>query len=140
MNETDEYAVGYRKPPLHTQFRKGVSGNPGGRRRPVATNASSALANVLARRVTVSDGDGEARMSLLEAFMQDLVRKAREGNTRCMKLVLDQLHDLEASTPAKQELENLCQKAARDDAREPRTTANGDSAPAEMPAEPGAEN
>ncbi len=27
------YEVGYRKPPRHTQFQKGQSGNPGGRPR-----------------------------------------------------------------------------------------------------------
>ena len=27
----DDYAVGYKKPPLHTRFKKGQSGNPRGR-------------------------------------------------------------------------------------------------------------
>ncbi|HWY14663.1 MAG TPA: DUF5681 domain-containing protein [Rhizomicrobium sp.] len=31
MPGTGDYEVGYRKPPLHTRFKKGVSGNPGGR-------------------------------------------------------------------------------------------------------------
>jgi hypothetical protein len=134
MSDNENYEVGYKKPPKHGQFQKGNSGNPGGRRRPVVANANSALASVLAKRVTVSDGEGEARMSLLEAFMQDLVRKARDGNTRCMKLVLDQLHDLEADTSAKTELEGLCQKAAREDTKEQRTNGEG-----EQP-DPGAEN
>ena len=61
MSETDDYTIGYRKPPRHSQFRKGQSGNPGGRRRSLAANAHSALASVLARRVTVAGEEGEAR-------------------------------------------------------------------------------
>jgi hypothetical protein len=28
----DDYAVGYKKPPKHSQFKKGQTGNPNGRR------------------------------------------------------------------------------------------------------------
>ena len=117
MSETDDYTIGYRKPPRHSQFRKGQSGNPGGRRRSLAANAHSALASVLARRVTVAGEEGEARMSQLEALMADLVKKARGGDTRCMKLVLDRLSELEASNPAQRALESLSHKAAREEER-----------------------
>ena len=136
MSETDDYTIGYRKPPRHSQFKKGQSGNPGGRRRSLAANAHSALATVLARRVTVAGEEGETRMSQLEAFMQDLVRKARGGDTRCMKLVLDRLSELEASTPAQRELESLSQKAVREEER-----GNGAAGfTPEMPDPPAAEN
>ncbi len=135
MSESDDYAVGYKKPPRHTRFRKGCSGNPGGKRRAVATSASSALAHVLAKQVTVSDEDGEARISQLEALMRDLVRKARSGDTRCLKLVLDRLNELEASTPAKLELAGLCQKAARNEAREARAESDNEAAPPQKGAE-----
>jgi hypothetical protein len=118
MSEPDVYAVGYRKPPKNSQFRKGRSGNPGGKRKTVATNAHSALANVLSRRVTVADEDGETRMSELEALMRGLVNKARQGDTRCIKLVLERLEAIEDNESAQQELETLCQKAAREEARE----------------------
>jgi hypothetical protein len=135
MSETeDEHQVGYRKPPKHSRFAKGVSGNPGGRRKPVATSANSALAKVLSRRVTVAADKGSERMSLLEALMQDIVKKARDGNTRCMSLVLNQLHALEANESAKDELESLCEKAAREEMRR----ARGESE--ETPPENGSEN
>ena len=28
---SDDYEVGYKKPPIHTRFKPGVSGNPKGR-------------------------------------------------------------------------------------------------------------
>ena len=136
MSETDnDYTVGYRKPPKSSQFRKGQSGNPGGRRRPVATNANTALAHVLSRRVTVSDEDGESRMSELEALMRDLVNKARAGDTRCLKLVLDRLEAIEDNESAQQELESLCEKAAREEARAQREDAEVPEPEARPPAE-----
>jgi hypothetical protein len=136
MSETDDYAVGYRKPPKHSQFQKGRSGNPGGKRKAIATNAHTALASVLSRRVTVSDEDGEIRMSDLEALMRGLVNKARDGDTRCLKLVLDRLETIEGNEPAKQELESLCQKAARDEAK----AQGGDAGTVEPVAEPPGQN
>jgi len=48
------YQVGYGKPPLHTRFRRGQSGNPGGRPRRPATERVKALALREAyRRITV---------------------------------------------------------------------------------------
>jgi hypothetical protein len=32
----NEYEVGYKKPPVSTRFKKGKSGNPGGKRKEVA--------------------------------------------------------------------------------------------------------
>jgi hypothetical protein len=130
MNEPDDYTVGYRKPPKASQFQKGRSGNPGGKRKTVATNAHSALASILSRRVTVSDEGGETRMSELEALMRGLVTKARGGDTRCLKLVLDRLESIEDNEDAKRELESLCQIAAREEAK-----ADSDAAAPERPPE-----
>lgn len=91
----NEYIVGYKKPPLHSRFQKGNSGNPGGRRKPVAANIHQALVNTLARRVTVAGEEGEERMSLLEALVGGMVKKAREGDVRCLKLVLEGLGSLD---------------------------------------------
>jgi hypothetical protein len=135
MSETDEYTVGYRKPPKSSQFRKGQSGNPGGRRRPVVTNANTALAHVLSRRVTVSDEGGESQMSELEALMRDLVNKARAGNTSCLKLVLGRLASIEDDESAQQEFESLCEKAAREEARAQREDAGAPEPEARPPAE-----
>ena len=45
-----EYAANYRKPPVHTRFKKGQSGNPRGR---PAKNLAALLAAALNEKVTV---------------------------------------------------------------------------------------
>jgi hypothetical protein len=122
METEDSYSIGYGKPPRHSQFKKGQSGNPGGKRRPVAASATAALADALARRVTVANDEGEARMSQLEALMQALVGRARNGDARCLRLVLDRLDDIEASPDLKDAFETLCRKTARDDGKGARDT------------------
>jgi hypothetical protein len=48
MSQADEktvngadYAVGFRRPPLHTRFKPGVSGNPSGRPKTARTSKRS---------------------------------------------------------------------------------------------------
>jgi hypothetical protein len=40
----DDHKVGYRKPPVHSRFRKGQSSNPGGRPRGMTAGRATALA------------------------------------------------------------------------------------------------
>src|SRR5216684_2650996 len=54
------YEVGYRKPPRHTQFQKGQSGNPGGRPRRSLAGRLEELALHEAYRTTVVMEDGHA--------------------------------------------------------------------------------
>ena len=83
-------AVGYRKPPVHTRFRNGQSGNPGGRpRRPPGGQAEGLTRKELFRWVQVREGDKVKWMPALQAVLRSLVTTAAKGNTAAQRHLLD---------------------------------------------------
>jgi hypothetical protein len=66
-DEPSHYAVGHCKPPLHTQFQKGQSGNPRGGSRAQSARRARALALEEAYRlVTVRDGSKVMRLPAIQ--------------------------------------------------------------------------
>ncbi len=55
-SSTSSYSVGYRKPPIHSRFPPGRSGNPKGRPKG-RLNLETAFNNELNRVVTIREGD-----------------------------------------------------------------------------------
>lgn len=86
----DSYKVGYRKPPKHTRFRKGTSGNPKGRQRGTR-KLSTVLEEELAGRITVSEGGQRRTMTRQEAVVKRFVSEALRGNPRAIAVVLQQM-------------------------------------------------
>ncbi|MGN6285490.1 MAG: DUF5681 domain-containing protein [Afipia sp.] len=77
-----ESAVGYKKPPRHTQFKKGQSGNPKGRpKRPIGTSIKSFLDG------SETGKNGEV-VSRREAMAIALVNSALEGNPKAFSLFM----------------------------------------------------
>jgi uncharacterized protein DUF5681 len=74
-----EYEVGYKKPPKHTQFQKGKSGNPGGRRKPT-TDLVTALQRTLGELITIREHGQTRRVTRLEAALHQMVAKATAGD------------------------------------------------------------
>jgi hypothetical protein len=120
----DTYKVGRNRPPRHTQFQKGRSGNPSGRPKG-HRNLSSALIAILKENTTVRV-DGEPHtMTRLEAAARKLVDKAIDGDARVMAQLLTEIHKhdskaekdeaADAFTPAdKQVMDALYARLARD--------------------------
>lgn len=80
--EQDEYKVGYRKPPKETQFKKGKSGNPGGRPRG-ARNIPAVISKVCFARVKVKGENGRHYyISKLEAILTQLANNGIKGDTK----------------------------------------------------------
>jgi Family of unknown function (DUF5681) len=92
-NEGD-YEVGYGKPPLHTRFKQGRSGNPRGRSRG-EKNLSTLLNEALNEPVVVTENSGLKRISKRQAAFKQLVNEAAKGNWRALKLLVDILQDIE---------------------------------------------
>src|SRR5258708_4423322 len=94
--------VGFGKPPKHTRFRKGHSGNPKGRPRG-SRNASTLLDEALKERVVVSENGRRRKVTKLEAILTQLVNKAAQGDHRATQLLLPhqipKIEDHEAPRP-----------------------------------------
>ena len=73
-----DYEVGYKKPPRHTRFRQGRSGNPDGRPKQ-ARNLLTDLHEELQQRITVREGGTERRISRQRAVVMRLLDKALKG-------------------------------------------------------------
>jgi len=87
--EGGSYEVGFGKPPEHSRFRKGRSGNPAGRPKG-ALDLGTLLGKALAEKVAVKDASGRRRkISKLEAALTQLVNKAAGADLRAIRLLVD---------------------------------------------------
>jgi hypothetical protein len=87
MGTEQEYAVGKGKPPQHTRFHKGQSGNPKGRRKG-SRNMATLLEQALNERVVVTENGKRKTITKLEAMLKQLANKAASGDHRAIKLLM----------------------------------------------------
>jgi hypothetical protein len=80
------YRIGYRKPPEHTRFKAGQSGNPKGKRK-VPKDFKSIAKAVLNEKVTVRTAKGSRRMSKLEALFHASLSDALKGDRKASEQV-----------------------------------------------------
>jgi hypothetical protein len=92
----DEEEVGYRKPPKKHRFKKGISGNPSGRRQG-AKNFDTILAEILRRRITLTLNRETITTTVSNALVQVLIKFANGGSFRHFALALE--FDLMKSVP-----------------------------------------
>ena len=89
-----EYEVGYGKPPRHTRFAKGQSGNPRGRPSG-AKNLSTLLSDALNETVVVTENGGRRKVSKRQAIITQLVNRSATADFRAIKILLDIMREIE---------------------------------------------
>ena len=94
-NEDDQepaYAVGYRKPPRHTRFQPGVSGNPRGRPK-AAKNLSTLVHEALNELVVVTENGRRCKLSKRQAG-------SAQGDLKAMQMLFSTMQDIERASDA----------------------------------------
>ena len=84
----DDYQVGRGRPPMHTRFRKGQSGNPAGRRKQ-QPKATISLGEILAEAQEVQIHGRRAIMTKGEVLFRKQFERAVQGEPRAMKMIFD---------------------------------------------------
>jgi hypothetical protein len=94
------YETGYKKPPNHSKFKKGHSGNPKGRPKG-AKSLKDLVGKALWRLVQMKAGEVVSKVPALEASVNAIMAKAMHGDVKAFQCVVklwDKL--LEAPSPA----------------------------------------
>jgi len=90
-----DYEVGYGKPPRHTRFQKGRSGNPTGRPRG-RKNMATLLSAALDASIIVVENGRRKKITKREAIVTQLVNKSASADLKATQIVLAMLRELEA--------------------------------------------
>ena len=102
-DDARDYKVGYKKPPLHTRFKKGQSGNPRGRPRG-AKNFSSVLNDALNQRVVVTENGRRRKISKRDLGIRQLVDRFAMAEMQATRMLLGLMLERErlvaAASPA----------------------------------------
>lgn len=93
-DDNNDDDVGYKKPPKHTRFKTGQSGNPKGRPRG-AKNFDTALSKELSSQVEIHEHGRRRKISKREAIAKQLVTKAAAGDHKCMSTTLAEARRME---------------------------------------------
>ncbi len=82
------FEVGYGKPPRHSQFKRGQSGNPHGRPKG-AKGFDASLARELETKISVTEGGARKTMTKAEAAAKRLVEKALKGDMPAIRYLAE---------------------------------------------------
>ncbi|WP_112324397.1 DUF5681 domain-containing protein [Oceanibium sediminis] len=83
----DGYEVGYSKPPKHTQFQPGQSGNPSGKKKGTP-DLQTMIQAIGAEPITVIEGGAKKQIPKSAAVVQALYVKAMKGDVPAGRLLL----------------------------------------------------
>ena len=108
---SNSYEVGYGKPPKHTQFKPGYSGNNKGRLKGSA-NLFTAVEKLQNERVRIVHNGKQKSISVTEAILRKAGMDALNGNAKAQKIMLDYF---EKNERRKEELAQRVEALREDD-------------------------
>ena len=99
-----DYDVGYGKPPKHSRFKKGKSGNPAGRPKGSKNNppdpvdlskTEQMLLDEAYRKHPVHDSGKSTELPLMQIILRSTAAKAAKGDTRSQRLFKEWVESVE---------------------------------------------
>ncbi len=96
---SDDYDVGYGRPPKHGQFQKGRSGNPAGRRTEQERFAS-VLREELASEIVMKIGDQKIKASVMRGLTKLMINMALSGDKKALSELMRQINRYFPEPPA----------------------------------------
>ena len=94
---SNDYEVGYGKPPKPNQFKAGESGNPKGRHKG-SKNHSTVLQETLNQRVVITEGNKQVSVTMLEAMVKGLLANSIKGKAGATNTAFKLIQQMEEST------------------------------------------
>lgn len=95
---SNEDSIGYGRPPMHTRWKKGKSGNPKGRPRG-RKNQATMFIEIIHRKVRVNENGKVRSITLLEAIITTLCANAVKGDKKAIELILKLQPEMERLSP-----------------------------------------
>ena len=89
-DDAKAYDVGNKRPPTHTRFKPGQSGNPRGRPRR-SKQIDDLIRRELDQTIVIKEGGREIRVSKRAAMIKQLVNQAIKGDPKARQFVLSHL-------------------------------------------------
>jgi hypothetical protein len=87
MSNSEDEDVGYKRPPKHSQFKKGQTGNPKGRPKN-ARNFKTDLKEELSQLIVVRENGRERKISKMRALLKVIVNAAVLGDLRAAQTIV----------------------------------------------------
>lgn len=87
------YEVGYAKPPQHTRFKPGQSGNPKGRKR-ASKSTGTLLREILNETIVVREGSREKKLTRKEAWLRQTMNGALKGDAKASATMIGLLREV----------------------------------------------
>jgi hypothetical protein len=110
MNDEKQYDIGYAKPPTHSRWTKGCSGNPSGRT--FGSKNTLSLLNTLANEnLKIVQNGKEIKISKKAAALLQAINKAASGDNKALKTLMP--HFLSADAKEEGRLKLLDVKSPR---------------------------
>lgn len=86
--KNNNYRVGYKKPPKHSRFKPGTSGNPFGRRKGSVSLRQLVKATLLEKHTVTSDGKKQKKTAI-EIILLQLKKKAFQGDVKAIEKLVN---------------------------------------------------